>query len=394
MLIAHRFQIGERRWGDGDAGLYEGLDLLVGRPVLLELVPGGQLPTSTHVEHPQWIEPRLAGVRGDTAFLVHRWAPAGPPSPPPDPEQAAVAVGELLNLLAMGHAAGMVHGSVLPESVTIGDSPRLAATGMLLGSSGQVAAPALASPRVRQGHAATAADDVWALAAVAYFALTSAAPRSKDAPRALVALIERTHPERASMLAAQLGLSVAGPIRVASAARWQSRPTRAAAAVALAAAASVGVMGALQLADSGGISQFAGPPLSESPETLGPRGATPEPPTTSVPARPAPVTQARGVVADEPAGQPSTTGGSAQPPTSPAGAAPDAPAPEPAPAPGPAPTPGPAPAPTPEPTPTAPIPTDPAPGKDPPHGHGHAHHGGDHVPHGHNHGKGHGRSPR
>jgi hypothetical protein len=178
-VIAGRYEVGELRRGDENAGaLREGVDLLIGRRVLLEMQPGGQVRT-IELDHPGWRAPKLSGVFDGTAVVVHDWVPAEPVLPPDD-QQASEQIERLLSVLAALAAAGKVHGGIVTESVALDGAGELSTLGSTL-----AAANLLTSP----------GGDAIALANVIAHALTGFPPLPSVAPStALLAAARQTRP--------------------------------------------------------------------------------------------------------------------------------------------------------------------------------------------------------
>ena len=178
-VIAGRYEVGALRRGDEDAGgLREGVDLLIGRRVLLEMQPGGQVRT-IELDHPGWRAPKLSGVFDGTAVVVHDWVPAEPVLPADD-QQASDEIERLLSVLAALAAAGKVHGGIVTESVALDGAGQLSTLGSTL-----AAANLLTSP----------GGDAIAVASVLAHALTGSPPLPSVAPStALLAAARQTRP--------------------------------------------------------------------------------------------------------------------------------------------------------------------------------------------------------
>jgi hypothetical protein len=177
-VIAGRYEVGELRRGDAAAALREGVDLLIGRRVLLEMRPGGPVRT-IELDHPGWRAPKLSGVFDDTAVVVHDWVPAEPVLPPDD-QQASEQIEQLLSVLAALAAAGKVHGGIVTESVALDGTGQLSTLGSTLAASNLLTSPG---------------GDAIALAHVLSHALTGSPPLPSVAPStALLAAARQTRP--------------------------------------------------------------------------------------------------------------------------------------------------------------------------------------------------------
>ena len=125
--------------------------------------------------------------------LADRVAATGPlPAP-----QVEYLLGALLDALAAAHRRGVVHRDIKPDNILFDASGRpaladfgvatardmtagLTATGMVVGT------PTFMAPEQARGEPATAASDVFALAATMLFALTGAGPYCEGDPRAVL----------------------------------------------------------------------------------------------------------------------------------------------------------------------------------------------------------------
>ena len=201
-VIAGRYEVGELRRGDESAGaLREGVDLLIGRRVLLEMQPGGQVRT-IELDHPGWRAPKLSGVFDGTAVVVHDWVPAEPVLPPDD-EQATEQIERLLSVLAALAAAGKVHGGIVTESVALDGAGQLSTLGSTL-----AAANLLTSP----GGDAIAVANVLAHALTGFPPLPSVAPST-----ALLAAARQTRPGLLPVLSPLVALVHTPTVRRSSA---------------------------------------------------------------------------------------------------------------------------------------------------------------------------------
>lgn len=177
-VIAGRYEVGALRRGEDAAALREGVDLLVGRRVLLEMLLGGQ-PRTIELDHPAWRAPKLSGVFDDTAVVVHDWVPAKLVLPPDD-QQASEQIEQLLAVLAALAAAGKVHGGIVSESVVPDGAGQLSSLGSTLAGSNLLTSPG---------------GDAIALAGVLAESLTGSPPLPSVAPStALLAAARRTRP--------------------------------------------------------------------------------------------------------------------------------------------------------------------------------------------------------
>jgi hypothetical protein len=200
-VIAGRYEVGDLRRGDDAAALREGVDVLIGRRVLLEMVPGGQ-PRTIELDHPGWRAPKLSGNFDGIALVVHDWAP-GKPVLPPDDAQASAQIDRLLAVLAALAAAGKVHGGIVPESVALDGAGHLTSLGSTLAASNLLTSPGT---------------DAIALAGVLAHALTGSPALPSVAPStALLAAARQTRPGLVSALTPLVALVHTPTVRRSSA---------------------------------------------------------------------------------------------------------------------------------------------------------------------------------
>jgi serine/threonine protein kinase len=235
-VIADRYELHEVL-GKGGMGLvWRGQDRLLGRTVAVkEVVPPTTLvgddraAVKTRVLREARAAARLGhhGVvtvfdlieQEDRIFIVMELV-QGPSleelvtkEGPLSPAVAADIGAQVLEVLEVAHADGIVHRDVKPGNVLIvqggrvklGDfgiasisgDPRITATGMVLGS------PSFMAPEQASGETVGPATDLWGLGASLYFAVEGHAPFRKDQPiPTLAAVIQEdpTPPERAGPL--------------------------------------------------------------------------------------------------------------------------------------------------------------------------------------------------
>jgi hypothetical protein len=284
MMIGGRFQTGAPRWEGGATALSEGLDLLVGRPVLLETVTG-PAATTTALVHPGLPAPQRSGVWDGTAVVVHPWAAAAPLLAAADDELAAQ-LETLVAALSTLAAAGAVHGGILPESLDV-DGTRLTPVGATLAAAGSAAAMPFASPDVRAGQRPSPADDAWSVAALLSNLLAGTAAAAST-PATLLAAAEA---RPALLPAATALLRLADPPKVIPINRpllaHRGRVAAAAAAVALAGAGTAAALatGLIGPASNPPAAQQAGPyfgsiPAAPTAQPARPPSAPSAPPAT------------------------------------------------------------------------------------------------------------------
>jgi hypothetical protein len=303
--IAGRYERGAERWRADSGALTEGLDLLVGRPVLLETVTGPNAATAT-LEHVGLPAPQRTGRWGGEAVVVHPFVPAAPLLPDDD-EAAAAQLDALVAALATLAATGTVHGGILPESLAT-DGGRLTSVGATLASAG--AAMPYSSPNVRQGRRPTSADDAWSVAALLGALLTGASAATADPSLLLTAA--RARPALLPAVTTLLGM--ANPPNVLplrTHASHRRRVVVAAAAVALVGASTAAALGTGLIGPGSGSPtvQQAGPVVGARPVPGSSTTAT----TSSIPTE---IVVEPPAVAVPPADTPPVTIPPAEPPAS------------------------------------------------------------------------------
>jgi hypothetical protein len=125
----------------------------------------------------------------------------------PFPPARAAALGlELLDVLAAAHAGGLVHRDVHPSNVLLveGAGPRLADFGVAslvddpkVTTSGEASVPSYLAPEQTGAAGASAAADLWSLAATLYFAVEGEPPFDGEDPVATIDAIVHLPPRPA-----------------------------------------------------------------------------------------------------------------------------------------------------------------------------------------------------
>ncbi|HSJ74245.1 MAG TPA: serine/threonine-protein kinase, partial [Miltoncostaeaceae bacterium] len=221
------WELVERIGGGGQAAVYRVRHAALGCPAALKLVhreiwadPSFRVRFRRECEallalrHPHIVPIHDAGERDGRGFLVMALARGGSlagrlAAGPLDPVEARALLGPVADALDAAHAAGLVHRDVTPANVLLDpDGPWLAdfgiarrldatamtAEGLLVGTAGFLA------PEVIRGRPAGPASDRYALAAVAFEALTGRPPFQADgAPGMLFAHVNRPAPRASSL---------------------------------------------------------------------------------------------------------------------------------------------------------------------------------------------------
>ncbi len=225
--VVGAWELGERIGGGGQAAVYRARHASLGRPAALKLVhreiwadPAFRVRFRRECEallglrHPHIVPIHDAGEQDGRGFLVMALARDGSlaarlAAGPLDQAEAAAVLGPVADALDAAHAAGLVHRDVTPANVLLDpDGPWLAdfgiarrldatamtAEGLLVGTAGFLA------PEVIEGSPAGPASDRYALAAVAFEALTGRPPfRADGAPGLLFAHVNRPAPRASSL---------------------------------------------------------------------------------------------------------------------------------------------------------------------------------------------------
>ena len=203
----------------GMATVYDGWDLKLGRPVAVKVLHPSltanpefrermafEARSAAALHHPNIVVVHDSGEdarHGGAPYLIMERLPGrslldaiarGPLSPP----QVRRVLSEILAGLTAAHAAGVVHRDVKPANVLFGAAGEakiadfgVAKTGAAdLTQLGQVVGTmAYLSPERIAGHAATPMDDLYAVGAVGYEALTGRMPFPQTEPAALLRAI-------------------------------------------------------------------------------------------------------------------------------------------------------------------------------------------------------------
>jgi serine/threonine-protein kinase len=217
----------ERIGGGGQAAVYRARHAALGRDAALKLVhrevwadPAFRVRFRRECEallalrHPHIVPIHDAGEQDGRGFLVMALAREGSlaarlAAGPLDPVEATALLGPVADALDAAHAAGLVHRDVTPANVLLDpggpwladfgiarrlDATAMTAEGFLVGTAGFLA------PEVIEGRPAGPASDRYALAAVAFEALTGRPPfRADGAPGLLFAHVNRPVPRASSL---------------------------------------------------------------------------------------------------------------------------------------------------------------------------------------------------
>ena len=252
------WELVERIGGGGQAAVYRVRHSALGRPAALKLVhreiwadPSFRVRFRRECEallalrHPHIVPIHDAGEQDGRGFLVMALARGGSlagrlAGGPLDPVEASALLAPVADALDAAHAAGLVHRDVTPANVLLDpagpwladfgiarrlDATAMTAEGLLVGTAGFLA------PEVIEGRPAGPASDRYALAAVAFEALTGRPPfRADGTPGILFAHVNRPAP-RASTLRPGLSAGIDAALRRGLAKDPRERPATARALV-------------------------------------------------------------------------------------------------------------------------------------------------------------------
>ena len=252
------WELVERIGGGGQAAVYRVRHSALGRPAALKLVhreiwadPSFRVRFRRECEallalrHPHIVPIHDAGEQDGRGFLVMALARGGSlagrlAGGPLDPVEASALLGPVADALDAAHAAGLVHRDVTPANVLLDpagpwladfgiarrlDATAMTAEGLLVGTAGFLA------PEVIEGRPAGPASDRYALAAVAFEALTGRPPfRADGTPGILFAHVNRPAP-RASTVRPGLSAGIDAALRRGLAKDPRERPATARALV-------------------------------------------------------------------------------------------------------------------------------------------------------------------
>lgn len=223
-VLADRYVMGERLGSGSTATVFLAEDRVLQRPVAIKwLRPGPENADSAarrfrrearitaSLNHPNTVQLYDAVVDGADLFLVMEYVP-GPTLAQRmrDSDLAATEVVAILrdigDALDHAHQSGVVHRDVKPANILLDSrtgrakladlgiastvhGTRMTTSGAILGT------PAYIAPELFDGRAATAAADIYSLAAVAFEALSGQPLREGDAPIAIAVQAVTTPPK-------------------------------------------------------------------------------------------------------------------------------------------------------------------------------------------------------
>ncbi|MET0474920.1 MAG: serine/threonine-protein kinase [Mycobacterium sp.] len=215
-LLGGRYRISGILGHGGMATVYDGWDMRLGRPVAIKLLHPGlsanpefrdriafEARSAAALNHPNIVVVHDSGEdfqRGGAPYLIMERLPGrslldaiahGPLSP----EQVRRVLSEVLAGLGAAHSAGILHRDIKPANVVFGGSgeAKIADFGVAkagghdLTQVGQVVGTmAYLSPQRISGAPATPLDDLYAVGAIGYEALTGRMPFPQQDPAALM----------------------------------------------------------------------------------------------------------------------------------------------------------------------------------------------------------------